>query len=137
MKTFGRLVGICVLACVVVMVGCSKKVDVTIYNHTSSSLNVRLTVPDGTMTVGSVGADSRLTHTLAIKDELLPAQCNYSAGPGSSQSFVVDKNTAGKLWFHINRRGQVTGPYGEDDVYTETERRGTIDVKVRTDPVIE
>jgi len=136
MNTLGRLAGVSVLVCAAMAVGCTKKVNVTIYNHTTSSLGISLTVPDGTLTVGSVGAGSRLTHTLAVKTSDLPAQCTYSAGPGSSLSFTVDEDTKSKLWFHITRSGRLTGPYGKDDVHVETEKRGKINVKVRTEPVI-
>ena len=120
----------------VLMVGCVKKVKVTIMNHSSQPQTVRLTVPDGTMTVGTVSARGSLSHTLKVKTEDLPAQCNYSI-TGSSLSFTVDEDSPGRWWFHITKDGRITGPYGKKDTHVETEHKGTIKVTVPGGTVVE
>ena len=124
------------LAGTVLMVGCVKKVKVTIMNHSSQPQTVRLTVPDGTMTVGTVSAGGSLSHTLKVKTEDLPAQCNYSI-TGSSLSFTVDEDSPGRWWFHITKDGRITGPYGKKDTHVETEHKSTIKVTVPGGTVVE
>jgi len=120
----------------VLMVGCVKKVKVTIMNHSSQPQTVQLTVPDGTMTVGTVSAGGSLSHTLKVKTEDLPAQCNYSI-TGSSLSFTVDEDSPGRWWFHITKDGRITGPYGKKDTHVETEHKSTIKVTVPGGTVVE
>ena len=137
MKTTGKMIVISLLICAAMTVGCTKKVKVTIANHSDISRSINLTVPDGTMVVGSVGAGSRLMHTLTVKTADLPAQCNYSAGPGGvSQSFTVTEDSPDKWWFHITAQGRMTGPYTKDDVHTETEDLGEIEVEVNTEMLV-
>lgn len=119
------------LSCLVVLsAGCAKKVRLTIANHSSVSRTIQLTAVDETMTLGAVGADSRLTSTLKVKTADLPAQCNISAGAGASQSFTVTEDSPSKWWFHITRDGRLVGPYGKNDEHVETEDRGTIEVPI-------
>jgi len=124
------------LAGAVLMVGCVKKVKVTIMNHSSQPQTVQLTVPDGTMTVGTVSAGGSLSHTLKVKTEDLPAQCNYSI-TGSSLSFTVDEDSPGRWWFHITKDGRITGPYGKKDTHVETEHKRTIKLTVPGGMVVE
>jgi len=114
---------LCAGACVG---GCTKKVRITVRNHTDVSRSVQLTVPDGTMSLGSVGPNSSLTSTLKVKKDDLPAPCNLSASGGASQSFTVTEDSPSAWWFNITGAGKMTGPYRENDVHTETEDRGTI-----------
>ncbi len=130
MKKTGYIVTVSVLVCAAMMVGCTKKVEVTIANHSDHSRTVSLTVPDGTTTVGAVGAASSLTHTLAVKNEDLPAQCNYSAGAGSSQSFALTEDSPDRWWFHITKDGRITRPYTKEDTHVETEDRGEVELEV-------
>jgi len=127
---------VALLAGTVLMVGCVKKVKVTIMNHSPQPQTVQLTVPDGTMTVGTVSAGGSLSHTLKVKTEDLPAQCNYSI-TGSSLSFTVDEDSPGRWWFHITKDGRITGPYGKKDTHVETEHKGTIKVTVPGGMVVE
>ena len=121
-----HLIAIAVLCAGMLAGGCSKKVQITVRNHTDVSRPVQLTVPDGTMALGSVGPNSSLTSTLKVKTDDLPAPCNISAGGGASQSFTVTEDSPSAWWFHITGAGRMAGPYGKDDVHTETEDRGTI-----------
>lgn len=114
--------------CTVAAGGCTKEIKVTIGNHSDSARTIQLSTPDDTMTVGAVSAGGRLSTTLKVKESDLPAQCRISAGAGAQQSFMVDKESPAKWWFHITKDGQVVGPYGKDDVHTETEK--TVDVSV-------
>jgi len=122
-----HLIAVALLCSVVLVGGCTKKVQVTVMNHTDVSRPVQLTVPDGTMVLGSVGPNSSLTSTLKVKTDDLPAPCNLSAGGGASQSFTVTEDSPSAWWFHITAEGRMAGPYGENDVHTETEDRGTIE----------
>jgi len=123
-----HLMAVAVLCAGVFAGGCTKKVRVTIVNHTDVSRPVQLTVPDGTMPLGRVGPNSSLTSTLTVKKDDLPAPCNLSAGGGASQSFAVTEDSPAAWWFHITGAGTMAGPYREDDEHVETEDRGTITV---------
>ena len=125
MKT-SHLIAVAVLCAGVLVGGCTKKVHISVRNHTDVSRPIQLTAPDGTMAIGSVAPKSVLTSTLAIKKDYLPAPCNISAGGGASQSFTVTEDSPSAWWFHITGEGRMAGPYGENDVHTETEDRGTI-----------
>jgi hypothetical protein len=114
-----------VLASLALATGCEKKVQLTIANHSETARALQLSTPEETSTIGSVGAGGRLVTVLKVKDSELPAQCRLSAG-AAAQSFAVTKESPDKWWFHITKDGQVTGPYGEKDVHTETEK--TMDV---------
>lgn len=111
--------------------GCTKKVNVTIYNHTDVSRTIQLTVPDETSALGAVGPGGRLSSTLVVQKSDLPASCNLSAGAGASQSFTVTEDSPSRWWFHITRQGRLVGPYGKRDVHVETEDGGTIEVPVK------
>lgn len=126
-----HLIAIVVLCAGVLVGGCTKKVQVTVMNHTDISRPVQLTVPDGTMALGSVGPNSSLTSTLKVKTDDLPAPCNLSAGGSASQSFTVTEDSPSAWWFHITSEGRMAGPYGKNDVHTETEDRGTIEATTR------
>ncbi len=131
MKTTHLIAVASLFACVFVG-GCTKKVQITIRNHSDVSRSVQLTVPDGTMPLGSVGPKSSLTSTLKVKTDDLPAPCNLSAGGGASQSFTVTDDSPSAWWFHITGEGRMAGPYGKNDVHTETEDRGTIEATTDT-----
>jgi len=125
------LIAIALLCAVVLVGGCTKKVQITVMNHTDVSRPVQLTVPDGTMALGSVGPNSAMTSTLKVKTDDLPAPCNLSAGGSASQSFTVTEDSPSAWWFHITAEGRMAGPYGKNDVHTETEDRGTIEATTR------
>ena len=110
--------------------GCTKKVQITVLNHTEASRTIQLTVPDDMMTLGAVGPGGRLSSTLAVKKSDLPASCRLSAGAGAEQSFAVTEDSPDEWWFHITAAGRLAGPYGKRDVHVETEDGGTIDVPV-------
>ena len=124
MKLNLLLVGL--VACALLAGGCTKSIDVTVANHSEVARQVQLTTPDGTATIGSVGADSSLRTKMVIKNSDLPAQCQITAGPGVAQSFSVSEDSPSRWWFHVTKDGRMTGPYGRDDMHTETEK--TIDV---------
>ena len=113
------------------LAGCSKKVEITIYNHTDVSRTVQATVPDETMTLGAVGPNGRLSATISVKKSDLPASCHLSAGAGAQQSFTVTEDSPSKWWFHVTRAGRLAGPYGRSDVHVETEDRGTVEMPVK------
>ena len=121
-----HLMAIAVLCAGMLVGGCTKKVQITVMNHTDVSRPIQLTAPDGTIAIGSVGPKSSLTSTLVVKKDYLPAPCNISAGGGASQSFTVLEDSPSAWWFHITAEGRMAGPYGRDDVHTETDDRGTI-----------
>lgn len=99
--------------------GCSKKMQLTVINHTDLARPVQLTVPHETMSVGTVGpGGGRLSTTVSVKEDDLPAQANLSAGTATS-SFVISKHSPDAWWFHITADGKLAGPYGEDDVHVE------------------
>ena len=137
MKTSAGRIGLVLLACAGMLAGCTKKMRVTISNHSAEARRITVTCPDGTLPVGAVSAGGRFTHTLAVKAEDLPAQCTYSAGMGVSQSFTVSEDTKDKLWFRITKDGQLMGPYTKDDVHVETEDRGTVKLTIPAGTVIE
>lgn len=128
MKT-SYLIAIALLSAAICAGGCTKTVDITVMNHTDVSRQIQLTVPEGTMTLGAVGANSMISSTLKVKKDDLPAQCNLDAGTGASQSFIVTDDSPSAWWFHISAAGRLVGPLGKNDVYTETEDRGKIEVR--------
>jgi len=128
MKT-SHLVAIALLCAAVCAGGCTKTVNITVMNHTDVSRQLQLTVPDVTMTLGAVGANSMISSTMKVKKDDLPAQCNLDAGSGASQSFVVTDESPSAWWFHISAAGKLVGPLREGDRYTETEDRGTIELR--------
>lgn len=119
-KTKTRTLVLTLLVSVMLLTGCTKKVQITVMNHSNVSHTLQLTVPDETMTLGSVGPGGRLSSTLAVKTDDLPAQCRLSAEGGAAQSFVVTEDSPSKWWFHITGEGQLAGPYGKNDVHVET-----------------
>jgi len=130
MKT-NHLIAIALLSAAVCAGGCTKTVKITIMNHTDVSRPVQLTVPDGTMTLGAVGPNSRMSSSLKVKRDDLPASCNLSAGSGASQSFTVTDESPSAWWFDVNPDGTLTGPFGENDERSVTEDRGTIELRSR------
>ncbi len=126
-----------VLTALVVVAGCSKEVTSTIRNHTDNAMLVKLTVPEGTRTIGKVGADSSMSHKFKIKNEYLPARCTYMAGVGLSSSFTVTEDSPDKVWFHISKNGQIVGPMTEKDTFVHEEKTGEIRLKRSGGTVIE
>jgi hypothetical protein len=111
--------------------GCTKKVQLSVANHSDSVRTVQVTLPEETMTLGQVGANGgRLTSTVTVKTSDLPAQLQLSAGAGATNSFMVTEDTPDKLWFHITRDGKLAGPYDKKDVHVETEETGKVGVSV-------
>ncbi len=125
------------LTAMAVTAGCSKEVTSTIINHTDNSLPVRLTLPQGTQSIGTVGADSSLKHKFKISGDDLPARCSYSAGAGLSTPFTVTEDSPDKVWFHISKTGQFVGPMTKDDTYVHDEQTGEIRIKSSGGTVIE
>ena len=118
---------VALVACAAVAAGCEKKVLVTVMNHSDLARTVKLSTPDDTITMGSVGAEGgRQSMTLVVKTNEMPAQCRIAAGTGSDLGFPVTDDTPDKLWFHITKDGKLAGPYRKDDVHAETDK--TIDV---------
>ena len=110
----------------IAITGCSKEVTISVRNHSSIAKNIKLTTPSGTQQIGAVSPGSYITHTTKIKNKLLPASCSCSAGPGATVPFPVTKETDRKIFFHISSKGKMSGPYGENDVYVETEKGSNI-----------
>jgi hypothetical protein len=128
MKTT-HLIALALLSGAICAGGCTKTVKLTVMNHTDISRQVQLTVPDGTTTLGSVGPNSALSSSMKIKTDDLPASCNLSAGTGASQSFTVTDDSPSAWWFHVTKDGKLVGPYGKNDIHTETESGGTIEMR--------
>jgi hypothetical protein len=133
MRMTGKIAVVSMLVCVALMVGCSKQVTLTVFNHSATARNIQVTIPEGTRPVGSVSAGGMIIHTVEIKNKDLPAVCNCTAGAGASQSFTIDDETRSKLWFHITKDGALAGPYDKDSVHTET-GDPDVDIKLRSDP---
>lgn len=73
--------------------GCGKTVDVSFLNLTDDTLNVYVTTPSqGRQSVGLVPPLGRLSHTLMVPEDSLPATCTWQVG-SVSQSFTVTKQT--------------------------------------------
>jgi hypothetical protein len=122
------LVGLAMLAMLVG--GCTKKVELTIVNHSEISRTIQVTGPEETMTLGQVGPNGgSLTATIAVKASDLPAQLHMSAGAGASTSFAVTEDSPDRWWFHITNTGTLAGPYGRKDVHVETTEEATVEVK--------
>jgi len=138
MKTTGKLLVVGVLLCTALMVGC-KKVNLMVYNHSDSARDIKVTTPDeGTLPVGSVSAGGgRLSYTMKIKNEDMPARCSVSAGVGNTQAFTVNEDTKDKLWFHVTRNGELTGPFTKDDTFVDTEDMGEIELEVREEMIVD
>ena len=128
MKT-SHLIAIALLCAAMCAGGCTKTVDITIMNHTDVSRQLQLTVPDGTTTLGAIGPNSTFRSLLKVKKDDLPAQCNLDAGSGASQAFIVTDDSPSAWWFHITAEGKMVGPLGKNDIHTETENRGKIEVR--------
>ncbi len=110
--------------------GCSKKVELTIVNHSDVARTIQVTVPNETMTLGQVGANGgKLTSKVAVKNSDLPAQLRISAGAGAATSFMVTEDSPDKWWFHITHSGAIAGPYGKKDVHVETVEDANVEVK--------
>jgi hypothetical protein len=126
-----KLTLICLAACALGLAGCDKKIKLTIRNHTDVARQVQITNTEETMTVGRLAAGSVMRTTLKVKKSDLPAQCGIAADGTPTQAFLVDDDTPGKLWFHITKEGTISGPYGENDEYVETEK--TMDITAPVD----
>ena len=85
---------------------------------------------------GSVSPGGSLSYKMSVKTADLPAQCSLAADRGSTQTFTVTEDSPGKWWFHIQQDGQVTGPGGRNDVFTNTRQTQEINVTVPSGPVI-
>jgi hypothetical protein len=110
--------------------GCTKKLQLSIVNHTDTARTIQVSLPEETMAMGQVGPDGgRLTIKVAVKTSDLPAQLQLSAGAGASTSFMVTEDSPDKLWFHVTRQGKLAGPYEKKDVHVETEETENVDIK--------
>ena len=117
--------------------GCSKKIQLTIANHSDSSRSLQLTGPEETRSIGAVSAGGSLSYILKIKNEDLPAQCDLAAGAGVHQGFMVTEDSPDKWWFHITAEGQITGPLGKDDVHTESHLEVDVEGSVSTETIVD
>lgn len=135
MKTLPTILAILAAVCLIGG-GCAKQVEITVANHSDMSRSIQLTVPDETMTLGTVGAGGKLTSMLKVKNENLPAQCALSAGAGATTNFMVTANSPAKWWFHVTADGRLAGPYGKDDVHVETEDLGEVESTIRRGAVV-
>jgi len=125
-----KMLAVSLMACAVLAGGCTKKVQVTVANHSDISRTIQLSSPDETMTVGAVSAGGNLTTTLTVKNSDLPAQCYLSAEGGAQQSFMVTEDSPSKWWFHVTKDGKLTGPYGKEDTHAESEKTTDISVPI-------
>jgi len=134
-----RIVAAVVVLAVLPLVvgGCTRKVELTIANHSDAARTIQVTTPDETMTLGQVSpGGGKLTHKISVKNSDLPAQCQISAGSGASTSFMVTEDSPAKLWFHISGTGALAGPYGQKDVHVETEERGTVEGRTQPEMIV-
>jgi hypothetical protein len=73
--------------------GCGKTVELSFLNLTSDSINVYVTTPQqGRQFVGIVAPMGRLSHTIMVPEDKLPANCVWQTG-SVSQSFTVTRET--------------------------------------------
>jgi len=137
MKTTGKFLVVGTLLCIALTAGC-KKVNLMVYNHSDSAREIRVTTPEeGTLPVGSVSAGGgRLSYTIKIKNEDMPARCGVSAGVGNTQVFTVNEDTKDKLWFHVTRNGELTGPFTKDDTFVDSEDGMEIEMKVQEELIV-
>ena len=109
--------------------GCSKKVELTVVNHTDVARTVQLTTPDQTLTLGTVGpSNGQLTGTMSVKVSDLPAQVRVAVGSAATNATVTEDSPR-KWWFHVTSSGEMAGPYGKDDVHVETVKDAELNVK--------
>lgn len=132
MNTASKVLVVAVVLCAMTMVGCQKKMQLTIVNHTGSVLPVSVTTPEaGTVNVGSVGANgSSIRHTIRIKEDDLPASCSVRVGL-VSRSFTVNEDMKDKQWFHYDDKG-LAGPMDKDTPYVTEKQTG--EIRLRTEP---
>lgn len=100
--------------------GCSKTIDMTFVNHGSNLETVTFMAPAGTETIGTVSPSGRLRYQAKLEGDDLPAECGLSLGHGPDLRFMVTESTPSAWWFHITGDGQLAGPYGPNDVHSET-----------------
>lgn len=125
------LVTVAVLAALGMLAGgCTKKVTLSITNHSDMTRDIQVTTPEETLTLGQVGPNGgKITHPIRIKTEEFPAQVRLSAEGGAHVSFTVTDDTKDKLYFHISGEGAMSGPHTKDDVYVETVKDADVTVK--------
>lgn len=129
MKTT-HLIAVSLLCAAICAGGCTKTVSLTIMNHTETARNLQLTVPDGTMPVGTVGPNGGTMMTkMKVNNSDLPAMCNLSAGAGASQSFTVTEDSPSAWWFHVTPEGKLVGPLGKHSEYIKDVDGGTIEMR--------
>jgi len=128
-KALLAVVALCGLAAT----GCQKKVRITFINHTDEVLAVTVTTPsEGTITFGSVPANSNLRCVVRIPTDDLPALCSAKVGLIGSRSFTISEDTKDRLLFHYTDKG-LAGPVDEETDVTVTKPTGD-DITIESGP---
>ncbi len=137
MRTANKVLIVAVALCMLAAVGCQKKVQLTIINHTADTLAVVVTTPDdGSANAGSVqGNGSALTYTVRINVDSLPAPCTIKVGP-VSRGFTVNQDMREKQWFHYTDAG-LAGPTDNKTVTTVVQPVSDIKIKSSVGTVVE
>ncbi len=136
MKMGTKLLGIAVVL-FGTLVGCQKKIDLTFYNHTDTTLPVKVTTPDdGTMNVGTIaGNGSMLNYTIRVNTSDMPANCSAVVGIGN-KSFAVTEDTKEHLWFHYTKQG-LAGPMDSNANVTVISQTGEVEVSHGTRMIVD
>ena len=137
MKRTSKALLVVVALCGLAATGCQKKVRITFINHTDEVLPVTVTTPsEGTITFGSVPANSNLRCVVRIPTDDLPALCSAKVGLIGSKSFTISEDTKDKLWFHYTDKG-LAGPADEETDVTVTKPTGEIVVESEPTTIVE
>ena len=137
MRTTSKVLIVAVALCMLAAVGCQKKMQLTIINHTADVLPVVITTPDdGSVNAGSVqGNGSALTYTVRINIDSLPAPCTVKVGM-VGRGFTVNQDMREKQWFHYTDKG-LAGPTDKKTTTTVLEQTGDVKLKVSGGTVVE
>ena len=137
MRIANKVLIVAVALCMLAAVGCQKKVQLTIINHTADTLPVVVTTPDdGSANAGSVqGNGSALRYTVRINLDSLPAPCTVKVGL-VSRNFTVNQDMREKQWFHYTDKG-LAGPTDEKTTTTVVEPVSDIKLKTSVGTVVE
>ena len=137
MKRTSKALLVVVALCGLAATGCQKKVRITFINHTDEVLPVTVTTPsEGTITFGSVPANSNLRCVVRIPTDDLPALCSAKVGLIGSRSFSINEDTKDKLLFHYTDKG-LAGPVDEDTDVAVTKQIGEAVVETEPTTIVE
>ena len=94
--------------------GCDKKISFTYINTTSNALTARLVEHGIEKVPFPLPADSEVTQRRKYDKDFLPITYVLRAGEMQSDSFTIDEDSPGKLWFII-QPNKIIGPLKKGD----------------------